>query len=68
MPNDRPDDATEPSPPRQTEAVQEVASVASAMTEDAHRESLADTLAEIRAELGPATDEETAWARTVLRQ
>lgn len=40
--------------------------VASAMTERAHRESLADVLAEIRAELGPATDEETAWARSVL--
>ncbi len=40
--------------------------VASAMTERAHRESLSDVLAEIRAELGPATDEETAWARSVL--
>jgi hypothetical protein len=40
--------------------------VASAMAERARRESLADVLAEIRAELGPATDEETAWARSVL--
>ncbi len=42
--------------------------VATAMTERAHRETLADVLAEIRAELGPATDEETAWARSVLGQ
>lgn len=40
--------------------------VASAMTERAHRETLQDVLADIRAELGPATDEETAWARSVL--
>lgn len=40
--------------------------VAAAMTERARRERLADVLAEIRAELGPATDEETAWARSVL--
>ncbi|MHB8694420.1 MAG: hypothetical protein ACYDHH_24540 [Solirubrobacteraceae bacterium] len=40
--------------------------VASAMAERARREGLADVLAEIRAELGPATDEETAWARSVL--
>lgn len=40
--------------------------VASAMAERAHQESLADVLAEIRAELGPASDEETAWARSVL--
>jgi len=40
--------------------------VASAMAERARRESLADVLAEIRADLGPATDEETAWARSVL--
>lgn len=40
--------------------------VAGAMTERARRERLADVLAEIRAELGPATDEETAWARSVL--
>lgn len=40
--------------------------VASAMSERAHRENLAVVLAEIRAELGPATDEETAWARSVL--
>ncbi len=40
--------------------------VAGAMVERARRERLADVLAEIRAELGPATDEETAWARSVL--
>jgi predicted N-formylglutamate amidohydrolase len=40
--------------------------VASAMTEHAHRESLAEVLAKIRSELGPASDEETAWARSVL--
>ena len=40
--------------------------VASAMSERARRETLADVLGDIRAELGPATDEETAWARSVL--
>ena len=40
--------------------------VAEAMTERARRERLADVLVEIRAELGPATNEETAWARSVL--
>jgi len=40
--------------------------VAEAMADRARRDSLADVLAEIRAELGPATDEETAWARSVL--
>jgi len=40
--------------------------VAAAMTEHAKRERLADVLAEIRTELGPATNEETAWARSVL--
>lgn len=40
--------------------------VASAMAERARRETLTDVLADIRAELGPATDEETAWARSVL--
>lgn len=40
--------------------------VASAMTDRAHREKLADVLKEIRSSLGPATDEETAWARSVL--
>lgn len=40
--------------------------VAEAMTEYARRERLTDVLAEIRAELGPATNEETAWARSVL--
>ena len=40
--------------------------VASAMIERARRDTLADVLADIRAELGPATEEETAWARSVL--
>jgi hypothetical protein len=40
--------------------------VATAMAERAHRERLKDVLRDIRAELGPATDEETAWARSVL--
>lgn len=42
--------------------------VAQAMRERAPRESLADVLAEIRAELGPLTDQETAWARCALGQ
>lgn len=40
--------------------------VAAAMAERARRERLADVLSEIRAELGPATKEDTAWARSVL--
>ncbi len=40
--------------------------VATAMAQRAKRERLADVLADIRAELGPATDEEVAWARSVL--
>ena len=40
--------------------------VAMAMSDRATRETLADVLGEIRAELGPATDDETAWARSVL--
>lgn len=40
--------------------------VATAMAERAKRERLSDVLAEIRAEMGPATREETAWARSVL--
>lgn len=40
--------------------------VAGAMAQRAHREELSDVLADIRVELGPATDEETAWARSVL--
>ncbi len=40
--------------------------VARAMTDRARRERLEYVLAGIRAELGPATDEETAWARSVL--
>lgn len=42
--------------------------VASAMSERAQSESLKDVLADIRAELGPPSDEETAWARSVLGQ
>jgi len=40
--------------------------VAAAMTDRANRSQLAEVLAEIRSELGPATAEETAWARSVL--
>lgn len=40
--------------------------VASAMADRARTETLKDVLAEIRRDLGPATDEETAWARSVL--
>ncbi|MEJ7892083.1 MAG: hypothetical protein WKF94_05535 [Solirubrobacteraceae bacterium] len=40
--------------------------VAAAMSDRAQREGLAGVLADIRSELGPATDEETAWARSVL--
>ncbi|HEU5002402.1 MAG TPA: toxin-antitoxin system antitoxin subunit [Actinomycetota bacterium] len=40
--------------------------VAAAMADRARRESLASVLADIRADLGPPTDDETAWARTVL--
>ena len=40
--------------------------VAEAMAERASRERLSDILREIRAEMGPATDDETAWARSVL--
>ena len=40
--------------------------VARAMSDRAQRDRLTDVLAEIRAELGPATDEESAWARSVL--
>jgi hypothetical protein len=36
------------------------------MEEKARREKLKDLLEEIRAEIGPSTDEETQWARTVL--
>jgi len=36
------------------------------MEEKAHRETLKDLLAEIRAEIGPATEEETRWARSAL--
>jgi hypothetical protein len=37
-----------------------------AMEEKVHREELADLLAEMRAENGPATEEEDGWARQVL--
>ena len=40
--------------------------VASAIEQQARHEHLQDVLADIRTELGPATDEETAWARSVL--
>lgn len=40
--------------------------VAEAMAQRARRETLADVLADIRDEIGPATKEETAWARSVL--
>lgn len=40
--------------------------VSEAMEEKAQREKLEDVLAEIRADIGPATDEETGWARSVL--
>ncbi len=40
--------------------------VSEAMEAKAHRESLRELLAEIRAEIGPATREETEWARAVL--
>jgi len=36
------------------------------MEEKAHREALKDLLVEIRVEIGPATEEETGWARSVL--
>jgi hypothetical protein len=48
------------------EAASVSAWVAEAMQAKAHRERLADVLSEIRAELGPATEEETAWARSAL--
>lgn len=40
--------------------------VASAIANQALRERLTDVLADIRVELDPASDEETAWARSVL--
>ncbi len=40
--------------------------VATAMAQRAQQEHLKAVLADIRAGLGPATDEETAWARSVL--
>lgn len=48
------------------EAASVSAWVAGAMVERARRERLSVILAEMRAELGPATKEETAWARSVL--
>ena len=40
--------------------------VAEALAEKSGRESLADVLADWRAEVGPATDEETTWAERAL--
>lgn len=40
--------------------------VAEALRQRGGRESLDDLLAELRAELGPATEEENAWAREAL--
>ena len=40
--------------------------VGAAMEEKAHRETLKELLAEIRGEIGPATEEETRWARSAL--
>jgi len=37
-----------------------------AREEQAERQTLKDLLAEIRAEIGPATEEETQWAASVL--
>ncbi|MGQ0843876.1 MAG: hypothetical protein ACT4QF_07050 [Sporichthyaceae bacterium] len=48
------------------EATSVSAWVAEAMAQRARRETLREVLAEIRADLGPATDEETAWARSAL--
>ncbi len=42
--------------------------VDAAMDEKARREDLATLLAEMRAEAGPATPEEEAWAKSVLGQ
>ena len=40
--------------------------VAEALAEKSGRESLGDFLAEWRADVGPATDEETTWAERAL--
>ena len=48
------------------EAASVSAWVAAAMTDRARREDLKRVLADIRRDLGPATAEETAWARSVL--
>lgn len=40
--------------------------VAEALREKTGRESLDDLLAELRAEMGAATEEETAWVREAL--
>lgn len=40
--------------------------VAEALAEKSGRESLSDLLREWRAELGPATEDETAWAERAL--
>lgn len=51
---------------RRGKAVSMSAWVDSAMDEKARREDLASLLAEMRAENGPPTKEEEAWARGVL--
>ncbi len=40
--------------------------VGAAMEEKAHRETLKELLADMRAEIGPASEEESRWARSVL--
>lgn len=40
--------------------------VGEAMEAKARQEKLADLLQEIRSEIGPATDEETRWAHSIL--
>jgi len=40
--------------------------VAEAIESQVKRESLKDVMADIRAEIGPPTEEETSWAREVL--
>ena len=48
------------------EAASVSAWVAGAIRERTRRESFKEVVAEIRADIGPATEEETAWARDVL--
>jgi len=40
--------------------------IAAALEPQLKREQLADVIADIRAEIGPPTEEEDAWAREVL--